>query len=228
MKASKPADGGTNLHPRLLYKSRSSVSSDGDHSFTNARFSQCKLPVVSWDYRNNVFKGSDCVPNDVVEGDVCSLNPSLTQAVNTHKGKISGLKHGNGNISSGEYSLSLAFNQSNDQPVIQEETVHLSFLKNTVTADRDSVDSKVVIGGAGLQDHNESDDMGDFDIDDFSENDIPDYCEPPMASSLSGSSSAPLRSLCEGQLSNSCDKKFVSSAAVPHTAPTPAKPCFPG
>lgn len=164
---------------------------------------------MSQDY-NGIFKDSDCISNDV-----CILNPSLIMAVNQHKGMFSGLKNGNGNIHSGDCSSGLSFNQLNGQTVSQEKTVYLISPKNTVEVDRKKVDSKVFVGGAGLQEHKESDDLrevciSDFDIDDLSENEIPDYCEQPTA---------------EGGLSTSYDKKSV---AAPTALVKPTKPCFPG
>lgn len=191
-----PSDGGSNLHPGSLYKT-SSVSSEGDRTFTHAGFGQSEPPVVSLGYRNSFSTGLDCVTNDV-----CSLNPS--QALKTHQGMISDLKKGNGN------SWSLSFNQSDDKPASREKTVHLMCSESAVPSDGDSVGSR----WAGLEDHNQSDDMADFDIDDFSENDIPDYCEPPRASPSAGSSSSP-------KLSVSCNKKEL-------VTPAAAKPSVPG
>lgn len=174
---------------------------------------------MSLDYNSSIFEDSDCIISDVVKGDSCSLNPSLIQSVNQHKGKISGLSNGNGNIQSGECSLSLPFSHSDDQTVNQEKIVHFFPAKNTVEAERKNVDSKALVGVDGSQDQKEADDMGDlsigdFDIDDFSENDIPDCCEEPAVLSVSGSSTALPQPFCEGRLSNSCDKKRVATTTT--------------
>lgn len=181
---------------------------------------------MSLDYNNSTFKGSDCITIDVVKEGVCSLNPSLIQAVNKCKEKISGLNNGNGNIHSfkKECSLSLSFNQTNDQTVSQEKMVPLISLKNTVEADRKNVDCKELFDGTGLQDRKGSDDS-DFDIDDFSENDIQDYCEQPAALSVSRSSSALPLPFCERGISNYYDKKNV---ITPTAVLMPIKPCFLG
>ncbi|XP_026791170.3 recQ-like DNA helicase BLM isoform X2 [Pangasianodon hypophthalmus] len=212
------SDRGTNTHPRLLHKATSAVTSKGDRSSTHFQFNKSNASVISLDCNNSIFKDSDCIINDVVKGDACSLNPSLIQADNQHKGKISGLNNGNVNIQPGECSLSLSFNQSNGQTVAQEKMVHFTSPKNTMEVDRKNVDSNALVGGAGLQDHKESDDIGDFcisdfDIDDFSENDIPDYCEEPAAFSVTGSSSALPQPFCEGGLSNSYE---VASRNLAH------------
>ncbi|XP_053479192.1 recQ-like DNA helicase BLM isoform X2 [Ictalurus furcatus] len=225
----RQSEGGTNPQPRSLHKASSAVTSKGDHSSIHGELSKSNASVMSQDYNNYIFKDSDCIISDVITGDACSLNPSIIHAVNQHNGKISGLNNGTGNIQSGECSLSLSFNKSNVQTVNQEKTLHYISPKNTVEADRKNVDSKALVGGAGLQDHRESDDMGDFcigdfDIDDFSENDMPDYCEEAAALSVSGSSSALPQQFCEGGHSNSCDKKSVAN---PTAVVKSTKPCFP-
>ncbi|KAF4072097.1 hypothetical protein AMELA_G00270390 [Ameiurus melas] len=222
------SEGGTNPHPRSLHKASSAVTSKGDHSSTHGQLRKSNASVMSLDYNSRIFEDSDCIINDVVTGDACGLNPSIIHAVKQHEGKISGLSNGNGNIQSGKCSLSLSFNKSNAQAVNQEKTLHYISPKNTVEANRKNVDSNALVAGAGLQDHRESDDMSDFciadfDIDDFSENDMPDYCEEPAALSVSGSSSALPQPFCEGH-SNSCDKKSVAN---PTAVVKSTKPCFP-
>lgn len=220
----RQSTGTTKLHPKSLHKT-SSVTSKDDHSSTHIQLSQSNVSLISLDYSNGIFKGSDCIINDVVEGDASSLNPSLMQDVNQQNGKISGLNKCNGNIHSGECSFSLSFSQTSGQTVSQEKTVHFISPKNTIEMDTKNVIGQALVGGTGLQGYKELDDMDDFDIDDLSENDIPDYCEQPAAVSVSGSSSIIPQPFCEGGLSNSCDKKNV---ATPTAVVKTTKPCFPG
>lgn len=175
------------------------------------------------DSNRSTYTDSDCINNDDVQGDNCSQNPSLIQAVNEHDEKLSGQNIGNGNSQSGKCSLSVSFSHSNGQAVKQGKTVHFISPPNTVKVD--NVDSNVLLGGAVLQKCKASNDVidlciGDFDIDDFSDNDIQDYCKEPAALSVSGSSSA-LPQVWEGGLSNSCDTKSVvtSTAVVKLTKP---------
>ncbi|KAK3548883.1 hypothetical protein QTP70_021254 [Hemibagrus guttatus] len=103
-------------------------------------------------------------------------------------------------------------NFSQNSSLIQAVNEHMEKQSGQNNVD---VDSSVLVGGAGLQNCEESNDVidfciGDFDIDDFSENDIPDYYDEPAALSVSGSSSV-LPQFCEEGLSNSCDKKSVGT-----------------
>ncbi|XP_060780018.1 recQ-like DNA helicase BLM isoform X2 [Neoarius graeffei] len=226
----------SDLHPRSIRTRSSDVTSQGSRSPMCVQLSKSNTSVTSLDYNSSIVKDSDCVISDVVKGDSCSLNPPLIQSVNQHKGKISDPNNDDdGNLQSGESSLSLPFSHSNGQTVNQEKIVHFFAAQNTVEEDRINVDSKALVGVDGLQDHKELDDMGDFDIDDFSENDIPDYCEEPAVLSVSGCSTALPRPLCEGRLSNSYDKKSVATTtpvvnlSKPRlyvTSRNPAHDCF--
>lgn len=198
------SDRGSNPH-----ETSSAVTTEGNCS-SHVQLSKSNDSVMLLDYKVSTLEDSDCINNDVVQGDNFSWNPSLIQAVNEHKEKLSGQNNGNGNSQSEECSLSLCFSQSNCQAVNQEKMIHLSSSPNTV-----DVDSSVLVGGASLQNCKESNDVidfciDDFDIDDFSENDIPDYCDEPAALSGSGNSSA-LPQFCERGHSNSCDKKSVGT-----------------
>lgn len=202
----------SDLHPRSIHTRSSDVTSQGSRSPTCVQLSKSNTSVTSLDYNSSIVKDSDCVISDVVKGDSCSLNPPLIQSVNQHKGRISDPNNDDdGNLQSGDSSLSLPFSHSSGQTVNQEKIVHFFAAQNTVEEDRINVDSKALVGVDGLQDYKELDDMGDFDIDDFSENDIPDYCEEPAVLSVSGCSTALPRPLCEGRLSNSYDKKSVAT-----------------
>lgn len=195
------SDRGSNPH-----ETSSAVTTEGNCSSSHVQLSKSNDSVILLDYKVSTLEDSDCINNDVVQGDNFSRNPSLIQAVNEHKEKLSGQNNGNGNSQSEECSLS----QSNCQAVNQEKMIHLSSSPNTV-----DVDSSVLVGGTSLQNCKESNDVidfciDDFDIDDFSENDIPDYCDKPAALSGSGNSSV-LPQFCERGHSNSCDKKSVGT-----------------
>ncbi|XP_046720448.1 Bloom syndrome protein homolog isoform X3 [Silurus meridionalis] len=178
----------TNTHFESLPKTSSAVTNKGDISSTPIKFCKSNASALSLDYNKSIIKDSDCINNDLLKGDTRSLNPSTAQALIQHTEIISGLNNGNGNT-----------------------------FKNTVVAQRKNVDSKALVGGSGLEDYKEPDDMGyfctgDFDIDDFSENDIPDYCEKPAALSLLLSSNELPQPFCEGGLS--CDQKNVATVAA--------------
>ncbi|KAI5620353.1 Bloom syndrome protein isoform X2, partial [Silurus asotus] len=192
------SNGGTNTHFKTLHKTSSAVTNKGDISSTPITFCKSNASASSLDYNNSIIKDSDCIINDLLEGDTRSLNSSTAQVLIQHTEIISGLNNGNGNT-----------------------------FKNTVVAQRKNVDSKALVGGSGLQDYKEPDDMGyfytgDFDIDDFSENDIPDYCEKPEALSLLLSSNELPQPFCEGGLS--CDQKNVATVAAVKKS---TKLCFP-
>ncbi|XP_027017475.1 Bloom syndrome protein homolog isoform X1 [Tachysurus fulvidraco] len=209
-------DRGSNAHPRSLHKRSSAVTSKCDCSSTHFQLSKSNASVMFLDSNRSTYKDSDCIKNDDDQGDNCSQNPSLFQAVNEHDEMLSGQNSGNGNSQSGECSLSVSFSHSG-QSVKQGKTVHFISPPNTVKVD--NVDSNVLLCGTVLQKCKASNDVidlciGDFDIDDFSDNDIQDYCKEPAALSVSGSSSV-LPQVWEGGLSNSCDtKSVVTSTAV--------------
>ncbi|XP_053355768.1 recQ-like DNA helicase BLM isoform X2 [Clarias gariepinus] len=175
-----------NLHSRTLHKTVSAVTTKSHCSSAHIQLSKSTASVMSQD-DNSTLKDSDY---------------TLYQ----HKKIISGLNNNNGDIRSGECSLSLSFNLSNGQTVNHEKVVHV-FPKNPMEIDRKPVDSKTLVDVAGLQDHKKSHYMdvfctGDYDIDDFIENDI---------------------TFCEGGFSDFSDKKTV---AAPTAVVNPTKPEF--
>ncbi|XP_027017477.1 Bloom syndrome protein homolog isoform X3 [Tachysurus fulvidraco] len=105
-------DRGSNAHPRSLHKRSSAVTSKCDCSSTHFQLSKSNASVMFLDSNRSTYKDSDCIKNDDDQGDNCSQNPSLFQAVNEHDEMLSGQNSGNGNSQSGECSLSVSFSHS--------------------------------------------------------------------------------------------------------------------